>query len=715
MEEKLKTSENTEENTNGLNSSTEATSTKAINSNKKVDNKTAGNTTKKMTNKNSPKKETVTPSFRPKRNSKNKIDRLIITERSNTPDGIWTSVSRSPSPVSTKIIQPMGNSNGVIVWAKLAKYPWWPAMIMDGEDCGRELATEGTQWIFWLGDHKISKLPANQMVEFVSNFKTKFNEKGSKQYIRSVNEALTVCATRCSLIFSPDDTNVMIRWAKDGFLNPSKKEFSFLPDPLDPIPDFLRRRQEKIRSTSLSDEPQCENTLVITSGRDRAPSAIARVKNGERKVTEICLACDSIDAVVVGTHPLFNGGVCKECKEELRETFYAIGEDGTNSYCAICGSSGELIICDKPGCSKVYCSSCIKLYAADGQLDKVLKASPWYCYFCSPFDPKIHGFLRKADNWEANIIQLFHTDSQANIFPELSYNDKRPIRVLSLFDGIGTGRLVLDRLKIEVDIYYASEIDGDSMLVANVRHKMVQLGDVQSLSDNEVAKLCPIDLLIGGSPCNDLSLVNPSRKGLYDPTGTGKLFFDFFRILRAIQLNNNNNHLFWLYENVASMPHEYRGIISRFLQCEPSMIDSKYFSPQNRARYYWGNIPGLYSSIPSHHLEREIPLQSIVTSGCNRIAVVDKVRCITTRSNSLVQKGGAYPVEMNGKPDSLWINELEKAFGFPEHHTDIGNLSFNRRQHLLGRAWTVPVIEYILKPLTNFFKVADKPDFTSQT
>lgn len=30
--------------------------------------------------------------------------------------------------------------------------------------------------------------------------------------------------------------------------------------------------------------------------------------------------------------------------------------------------------------------------------------------------------------------------------------------------------------------------------------------------------MCPIDLLIGGSPCNELSLVNPNRKGIYGKT-----------------------------------------------------------------------------------------------------------------------------------------------------------------------------------------------------
>ena len=31
----------------------------------------------------------------------------------------------------------------------------------------------------------------------------------------------------------------------------------------------------------------------------------------------------------------------------------------------------------------------------------------------------------------------------------------------------------------------------------------------------QVMELGPFDLVIGGSPCNDLSIVNPARKGIY--------------------------------------------------------------------------------------------------------------------------------------------------------------------------------------------------------
>ena len=83
--------------------------------------------------------------------------------------------------------------------------------------------------------------------------------------------------------------------------------------------------------------------------------------------------------------------------------------------------------------------------------------------------------------------------------------------------------------------------------------------------DAQLAAIVPIDLLIGGSPCNDLSLVNPNRRGFHFD-GTGVLFFDFVRVLRDVTELNGKTHLFWMFENAASMKNSYRAVISRFLK-----------------------------------------------------------------------------------------------------------------------------------------------------
>lgn len=73
------------------------------------------------------------------------------------------------------------------------------------------------------------------------------------------------------------------------------------------------------------------------------------------------------------------------------------------------------------------------------------------------------------------------------------------IRVLSLFDGIGTGMVALKDNGIKVEKYFASEIDKKAMDIAKKNHSdIIQIGDVNSV---DVDVLGDIDLIIGGSPC----------------------------------------------------------------------------------------------------------------------------------------------------------------------------------------------------------------------
>lgn len=92
----------------------------------------------------------------------------------------------------------------------------------------------------------------------------------------------------------------------------------------------------------------------------------------------------------------------------------------------------------------------------------------------------------------------------------------RPVlRVLSLFDGIGTAYHVLKKLGLFIDKYYSSEVDGKALNLLKYKYsdKIEMLGDVQNISSSLLRSL-KINFLIGGSPCSELSLVNPQRKGL---------------------------------------------------------------------------------------------------------------------------------------------------------------------------------------------------------
>jgi hypothetical protein len=80
-----------------------------------------------------------------------------------------------------------------------------------------------------------------------------------------------------------------------------------------------------------------------------------------------------------------------------------------------------------------------------------------------------------------------------------------------------TGMVVLKMLGIKVQKYYASELDKDARKISIINNgKIIEhIGAIETLDDEKLSALGPIDLLLGRSPYEDLSLVNPVRKGLY--------------------------------------------------------------------------------------------------------------------------------------------------------------------------------------------------------
>jgi DNA (cytosine-5)-methyltransferase 3A len=153
------------------------------------------------------------------------------------------------------------------------------------------------------------------------------------------------------------------------------------------------------------------------------------------------------------------------------------------------------------------------------------------------------------------------------------------MNVLSLFDGISCARVALDRAGIEVNAYMASEIDKNAIKVSEKNYPdIIRVGSVVRL---EVEG--QVDLLIGGSPCQDLSIAKKDRKGL-DGDRSG-LFWEFVRIKKEC------NPQWFVLENVASMPKADRDIITREMGVEPVMFNASLVSAQSRKRLFWTNIP----------------------------------------------------------------------------------------------------------------------------
>ena len=77
------------------------------------------------------------------------------------------------------------------------------------------------------------------------------------------------------------------------------------------------------------------------------------------------------------------------------------------------------------------------------------------------------------------------------------------MNVLSLFDGISTGRYCLDQAGIHVDNYYSCEINPNTIKISEKNYQdIIRLGDVTKIN---VKVLPKIDLIIGGSPCQGFS------------------------------------------------------------------------------------------------------------------------------------------------------------------------------------------------------------------
>lgn len=115
----------------------------------------------------------------------------------------------------------------------------------------------------------------------------------------------------------------------------------------------------------------------------------------------------------------------------------------------------------------------------------------------------------------------------------------RKIKVLSLFDGISCGRVALERAGIEVETYYASEIEKYAIGISIKNYpNIVQSGDIKNITYNTINDISMIDLVIGGSPCQGLSSSNVwLKEGEYGINGTGKscLFWDYVRVLQYVK------------------------------------------------------------------------------------------------------------------------------------------------------------------------------------
>lgn len=289
----------------------------------------------------------------------------------------------------------------------------------------------------------------------------------------------------------------------------------------------------------------------------------------------------------------------------------------------------------------------------------------------------------------------------------------KPIKALSLFDGMACGYQALKQAGIPVAEYHAFEIDKYAIQIAKKNHPdIIHHGSVVGA---DFTQFEGFDLLLGGSPCQGFSFAG-KQLAFDDPRSA--LFFEFVRA------KNEANPKRFLLENV-KMKKEHLAVITEHMGVEPIFINSALVSAQNRQRYYWCNW---HNEQPD---DRGIMLAGIIEEG---VVDRDKGYCIDANywkggnpksyygkgrrqlvfgaanrrvaGNMEIRKDEKSNALLAGGHQSRFIHdrasfrkltptECERLQTLPDGYTE--GVSNTQRYKMLGNGWTVAVIEHLLR------------------
>lgn len=276
------------------------------------------------------------------------------------------------------------------------------------------------------------------------------------------------------------------------------------------------------------------------------------------------------------------------------------------------------------------------------------------------------------------------------------------VNVLSLFDGMSCGQIALERSEIKVHKYFASEIEAEPIKVTmNNYPGTIQLGNVLEVSAKDLPS---IDILIGGSPCQDISNMNKFKQGL-DGENSG-LFYQYYRLWKEC------NPKYFLLENVNGKNKAIQDI-TKIMGVRPIRLNSNYVSAQNRDRLYWTNIP--VNTIPKKKylrltdiLENDVDEKFYLKEGRlkwlmsesgyksreKRFSSIDPIRagCLTKRGEG---SWNCNYVTDKKRIRKMTPVEWERLQTVPDNYTSC--VEDRYRYEMLGNGWTVDIISHILK------------------
>ena len=182
---------------------------------------------------------------------------------------------------------------------------------------------------------------------------------------------------------------------------------------------------------------------------------------------------------------------------------------------------------------------------------------------------------------------------------------EKQINLLSLFDGMGGAVLSANRaieelnLPIVINNYSSSEIEKSALKVLDFHwrnHETInysQLGDIKKISADDFDT--PINLIVFGSPCLQLSTISPNRDQQLCGADSG-LFYQATRIISELKEKFPNEKVWIIAENVSSMKNETLFQMIEELELATGeefhsiKIDSAIHSAAHRRRVYITNF-----------------------------------------------------------------------------------------------------------------------------
>ncbi|XP_027731263.1 DNA (cytosine-5)-methyltransferase 3-like [Vombatus ursinus] len=337
---------------------------------------------------------------------------------------------------------------------------------------------------------------------------------------------------------------------------------------------------EEERSTEVISVDSSEQSLC-SSPRPSKDLIAYEVMVNQRNIEDLCICCGSFQ--IHTQHPLFDGGMCIQCKDNFLESFFLYDEDGYQSLCTICCSGEILLTCENPNCNRCYCFECVDALVNPGSSAKFQAMNNWRCFLCLPLISE-NGLLKKRRKWRENLKDFYDRESQRplEMYKTMPEWKRKPIQVLSLFGDI-------EEELVKFGFLENSSGNG------NLKH----LDDVTDVLRKDVEEWGPFDLIYGSTP--PIGQISEHPPVWY--------FLQYYRVLQYGKPKmDSEKPFFWMFVDSLVLTKDDREIASRFLETDPVTIYEVCDEMIKNAVLVWSNIPSMKSNNSALTSDWDLPL-----------------------------------------------------------------------------------------------------------